>query len=317
MPKRGAIRTALIALAALVVVVAGLGALTWGSGTSGLGRRVTSREGGVSVLVPRGWFAEDNHPIDPGHQEFLHGRENAALGLLRRGGFWVARWPASKTTTLDTLRADAPDNALTTRGRVGDYAAIVARYEQPRAADTLWLGHKRFVVRELIADGFVFQVGTWTLPRAGGVARELRGVAQSLVIARPQPWKTAHVTLPGGWVERETKIPGARLFALSPGDPVHAWAYVFHYADSPQATLRAARRKIPMHGGVLGEETSTTVGGRPATRLAFTFPDEGLPPANDVEWFVSDGHGGTFVLAVGRRAGDANVADRIAATWRF
>ena len=111
-------------------------------------------------------------------------------------------------------------------------------------------------------------------------------------------------------METPTKVPGAVLFALSPGDPNDAWVYLFHYDGPPSASLRAAKRNVPKRGGVITGEQPTTVDGHPATRRDFTFRDGTTGRATATEWFLSDGHGRTFVLAVGHRAGDANVAER-------
>ena len=75
----------------------------------------------------------------------------------------------------------------------------------------------------------MYQVGTWALPHAGSVEGKLDDLGRSLEVYAPRPWKSRHLTLPGGWVERASDLPDTQLFALSPGDPVHVWAYVFHY----------------------------------------------------------------------------------------
>ena len=106
--------------------------------------------------------------------------------------------------------------------------------------------------------------------------------------------------------------------ALAPGDPTEAWAYVFHYPNAtPAASVRTARKNIVGRGGEITGERPDTLGGRKAIRLDFFFPDKGFPAAHDVEWFTSDGDGGTFVLAIGRRSGDEHIHERLAATWRF
>jgi hypothetical protein len=318
-PKLGsAVRVLGLAAAAVVVVAVGLGAITWMTRGSGPAERVVSAEGGLSVRVPRDWVVVKKHPTDPDHQDFLTGHENAAFGFVQRGGFWVSRWPASAATTLATLRADYRKDASVTPGRVGPYPATVERYhEPPRGLAKLCIGDTHLVVRELIVNGYVFQVGTWTLPHPGGTKGQLDELAQSLEIREPQPWRATHVTVPGGWVERPSDLKGARFFALAPGDPAQAWAYVFHYRDSPTASLHGALTAIPKHGGAIVAQRPDALGGRHATRVEFTFPDGRYGSAQDVEWFVGDGKGGTFVLAVGRRSGDEHIHDQIAHTWRF
>ena len=82
---------ALVAVAVLLAVVLGLGAITWITRTSGPSVRVASDEGGVAVHVPRGWSVAVKHPTTFAQAEFLDGHEDAALGFLQRGGFWVSR----------------------------------------------------------------------------------------------------------------------------------------------------------------------------------------------------------------------------------
>jgi hypothetical protein len=334
MPKGGAKLRAigLAVVATVLVVTLGLGAVTWISRTSGPAVRIVSDEGGVAVSVPRQWTVDKKHPTDPEHAEYLNGHESAAFGFLQRGGFWVARWSVSADKTLNELKAEKTrQQAYRKReewsvrdGRVGGRPAIFERFvKTPHGFNRLRLGETKLVVREVIADGSVIQMGTWTTPHAGDVARQLDALAQSLEILRPQPWqaelpdKGARFTLPAGWSERPTELKGASFFALAPGDPAEAWAYVFHYADSPAASLRTARKSITGNKGVLAGQHDTTLGGHRAVRLDFTFPDGKYGDARDAEWFVSDGKGGTYVLAVGRRLGDERIHDRIAKTWRF
>ncbi len=123
--------------------------------------------------------------------------------------------------------------------------------------------------------------------------------------------------MPGGWAELPTDLPGAELFALAPGSPAPAWVYVFRYPGAPIASLRAARRNIPRKGGSIVAERTDRLGGRAATRLDFTFTDDRNAAARATEWFVADGRGGTFVLAVALRSADPALRDDFARRWRF
>lgn len=317
--------------AVLVFVALAAGATVWFAEGSDAVVRIVSDEGGVSVAVPRDWRVEQRHPLDEDHQEFLDGRERRALGLLERAGFWVARWPAApdatSATVEDRLRKEQSkkqrDEWSLTEAVVAGHRAVVVRYaESPKSFERRF-GDARVVVRELVANGFVYQVGTWALPLGGGVTRTLDEIAHSLKVFTPKPWTVdvadtrARFKVPGGWVERESDLKDAIFHALSPGDPNDAWAYVFRYPDSPSASLRAARAKIPANGGQLVEQRDETLGGRDAVRLEFFFGDGERGMAHGTEWFVSDGKGGSFVFAVGRRAGNERIADRLADTWRF
>jgi hypothetical protein len=205
---------------------------------------------------------------------------------------------------------------------VGGFDAVVVRYtEEPELLDRLRMGDRSIVVRQFVTHGYVFQVGTWTLAHPGKVTQQLDAVVASVRVFQPRPWTATieggvRLRLPGGWVERDSPLQGGVLHALAPGDPTHAWAYVFHYTDSPEASLQAALTKIPANGGTIVGQRDATLAGRAATRLDFLFPDGKHSHADDVEWFVSDGHGGTYVLAVGRRSGDPRIADRLAAAFK-
>jgi hypothetical protein len=132
------------------------------------------------------------------------------------------------------------------------------------------------------------------------------------------PGTNARLTFPAGWTQRHAK-PAAHstLVAFGPGQPIDAWAYVFHYAgQSVEHEVTTAMRNIAQHGGHNIVRSSGTIGGHTRPRLDFDFPDNVGPDTHDVEWFMPDGHGGTIVFAVGSRAGDPDVAERIAATWR-
>ena len=196
------------------------------------------------------------------------------------------------------------------------------RYRVASSAATL--ATKRVVVREVVVDGLLYQVGTWTLARPGRneLDAALEKVARSFEFTAPQPWTRdlpaidAGLSLPGGWVEYPTDLPGAVVFAASPGDPSDAWAYVFHYQDSPGRTLAAVRRNIPGAGGSILSEQRTTFAGRAATRVEYSFHDDRSPGAHGVEWVFGDGHGKTAVLAVSWRAGDGSIANVVAQGWR-
>jgi hypothetical protein len=310
-------------------VVLSLGVVTW-MRSSGDPVRVVSREGGFSLAVPKGWSVEQRRPTTDEHRDFLVGHENAALGFLQRGGFWVARWSVGADASTDTVRArmradqtkSPRDNWTVETQRLGGRDAVVMRFtESPDFAGRLRLGNKRVVIYEMIDGRFNYQVGLWTLPRPGSAKNALERIAASIELFTPRAWTAelgdtdARLKLPGGWAQFPSDLKGVVLFALAPGDPTDAWAYVFHYEDSPAASLRTARRSISGSGGAITGQYDSTLGDRKAVRLDFTFPDGDRPPARDTEWFVSDGDGGTFVLAVGVRSGDPNIADRIASGW--
>ncbi len=321
-----------VGLAVVVVVVLGLGVARWVTRSAGPPARVVSGPGGFSLEVPRRWNTEPRIPTKE-HADFLIGHEKALLPFWQRGGFWVARFTSEPHASTDTIQArlrreqqESPrQNWGVRETRLAGRAAVVMTFtESPtELSGRLRLGQRRVVMYEVLARGFVYQVGLWTLPHPGNVTGILDDIAQSLELFPPRPWTLevgdtdARITLPAGWAPTTSELPGAVLHAFAPGNPTEAWVYVFNYTDSPAETLRGASRMIPANGGTIVGQRRTKLAGRTATRLDFTFPDEGHPPANDVEWFVSDGKGGTFVLAVGRRAGDPDIAARIARSWRF
>lgn len=317
---------------AVTVAALSLGIATWLTRTSGPPVRIGSDEGGFSVAVPRGWSVEKRRPTE-GHDDFLVGHENAAFGFLRRGGFWIARWAVATDASIKTVRArlaseqeESPrDNWTLDETRIAGRSALVRTFTEspPDFGGRLRLGHRTTVTYELLVSGFNYQVGLWTLPHAGGVTAALDKLAASIEFFAPRAWTAeldgtdARLTLPGGWTQRPTDLDGAIFFAIAPSDPTEAWAYVFRYDGSTRASVRNARRSISANDGTIIDQLESVLAGRPATRLDFTFPDEGHPPARGVEWFVGDGEGGTFVLAVGRRSGAANIAERVASGWRF
>ena len=310
-----------------------IGLVTWITRTSGPPVRVVSDEGGFSIAAPRGWTVEKRRPTTSERLDFVTGHENAAFGFLQRGGFWVARLPAGADASTDTIRArmrsdqtkGPRDNWSVRDTRLAGRAAVVMRFtESPTDfGGRLRLGHRTVVMYEVIDGGFIYQVGLWTLPHAGGVKTQLDKVAASLRTFAPRAWTAeigdtgARLTLPPGWMQNSSDLGGVAFHALAPGDPTEAWVYVFHYDDTPAESLRGAMKNIPANGGTITAQREDMLGGQKVTRLDFTFPDGDRPPANDTEWFVSDGDGGTFVLAVGRRAGDPNIADRIASGWKY
>lgn len=291
--------------------------------------RIVSAEAGVSLAAPKGWSVEVRHPTDPEDANFIQGHERAAFDALQRGGFWVARWSVPADTTIASLkrtmlasRAEQRRDATISDGIVAGRQAAVLRYTKPtKGFSKLRLGGITVTERRFVVNGFAYLVGTYTAPHAGSVARQLDALVDSIELHAPAPWTGrvagASLRLPGGWIESPTTLPGAGLFALAPGNPSDAWAYVFHYDGPPADSVAAAKRNIPKNGGVILSEEPAELGGRAATKLTFNFNDAPHPQAQGVEWFISDGHGKTFVLAVGRRAGDEHVAETIASGWRY
>jgi hypothetical protein len=317
---------------ALIVLTVGTVVAHARQRSSGEPVRVRSDEGGISVAAPRGWTVVTNHPSDRDNQEFLSGHENAAFGFLQRGGFWVARTPAAEDMTLATIKVrreseqvkSPKENWSVREESVAGFDAVTERYSvEPDLLQRIRLGDKRIVIREFIARGFVYQIGTWTLPRAGDVTKRLEALANSIELFTPRAWtadveKTARLRLPGGWVQTAVEIPSVVFSATAPGDPVYAWVYVFHYPDvAVSASVATARKNISDHKGTITDQRDAHVHRRDATRVDFMFPDGAAPDARNVEWIVSDGHGGTYVLAVGRRSGDDAIAERILAGWRW
>lgn len=312
-----------LVLAALGVVVARLD-------VAGEPRRLTHPEGGVSLEAPEHWSIEGRMPNDPRSYELFVGHENEALGFVQRGGFWVSRWPARDDLTLASIKrtmaasgGDGRHDVEVGEGTLAGRPAAVLRYKtSPRGMRRLRFGDTSFVVRQVVVGDFQFQVGTWTAPRSGDTADRLERLVASVQFFPPQPWLAradgTQLKLPGGWTKQRTKIGRAVFFAVSPGDPNDAWVYVFHYKDTPAASLRAARRNLTQHGNRILRDQETTLRGEPATRLDIEFTDEGYAnPAHGSEWFISDGRDGTYVLAVAYRAGDPSITDQLAADWRF
>jgi hypothetical protein len=321
-----------VGLAGILVLLLSVGALTWITRTAGPATRVVSNEGGFSLEVPRRWSVEHRTPTKD-HADFLIGHEKALLPFWQRGGFWVSRWAVGDAESTESIQArvrreqaESPrDNWTASETHLAGQAAVRRTFTEspPDFGGKLRLGQRRVVVYDLAVRGFNYQVGLWTLPHAGSVTSTLDKIATSLELFAPRPWTLdvgdtdTRLTLPAGWAPTTSDLSGVALYALAPGDPTSAWVYIFNYTDSPAATLRGALRKIPSNGGTITGQHPTRLAGRAATRLDFTFPDEGHPPASDVEWFVSDGDGGTLVLAVGRRSGDPTIAERIARSWKF
>jgi hypothetical protein len=311
---------------ALTIAAAGLGAVVVRRG-SGDAVLVTSAEGGVSLFAPEHWSVQRRHPTDASDPSYIVGHSKGLL--FKEGGFWVSRWPVPATTTLDAVKARMAANHTERRhnvevgdGELAGRPAAVLRYRRsPHGLRRLRLGDTTYVVRQILVGGFTYQVGTWTAPRPGRVADELDRLVASVELHAPQPW-TAHVgdttlRIPGGWRQLRTKVRGARFFAAAPGDPESAWVYVLHDKHDPATSAAIARKSIPANRGTITSEQAVSLRGHDATRIDFTFPDRDFPPAHDVEWFVSDGRGGTWVLAVGRRSGDASIADQLVAGFVF
>lgn len=318
-------------LALVAVVFALLGTGFWTLRGPGPAQRVTSAEGGFSLAVPTRWSVEHRHPTDGIHMEFLVGQDET-LGVLHRGGFWVSRWSVPRDTDATDLRtrlraedAGRRHNRVIGTITIDGRPAVTLRYDEVRNRFAkAAVGTKQVVIREFVVDGLLYQVGTWAYghPGTDDVRAALAEVAASFRLEPPRQWTKdlpaidAGLALPGGWVEQPTDLPGALVFAVSPGDPNDAWAYVFHYGGAPDKTVAAARTNIPGAGGSIVSEQPTTFAGRPATRMEYTFPDERSAGAHGVEWVFGDGHGKTVVLAVAWRAGDASIADEIARGWR-
>jgi hypothetical protein len=307
-------RRAVIAIG-LAVAVVFAGALSLVIHPTPDGGTLISRVGGFSIEVPAGWTANKRRPRDGGHNYYVIGRHPALLGLGSSEGFHVARWEAAD---FDTLRRDvstyAGEGAHTEEAVVAGHRALITTSRcQDRGVLNVMLRHRSHCRSvSFIAGRFVYQVGTWSW---SGVPDAT--IAATFRARTPVPWTTtipgthAQLTLPGGWTQRKgADLKGATLVAYSPGQPVDAWAYLFHFKGiSVTDQIAKTRHNIEGGGG-----TNIVQTGR---RLDFLFPDEGHPnPAHDTEWFRSDGHGGTFVLAVGYRAGDPDIGERIARTWR-
>jgi hypothetical protein len=303
-------RALVIAGLVLALVAAVTISLPHESGT----QRVVSSVGGFSVEIPRAWTAIKSRPTNETRTYYMHGRNNAALGLDHTAGFFVARYARSRDATLDTLASDIakalPSYAEFARTTLHGRGAIVATYLDPDPArvDRLLRRQQRWRIVAFFVDSFVFQIGTWNTTGAPD-----QDIAESFVYRAPRPWRVriedAAFTLPGGWIQAKPNVDAA-FHAWSPGDPADAWVYLFHNRDlSVRDQIALARRNIARGGGTDIVET--------ARRLDFRFPDEGHPePAHDTEWFAPDGHGGTFVLAVGYRAGDPTIGAQIKRTWR-
>lgn len=314
--------------AAVVAVVALLGAGVWFAGAGGPGGKVVSAEGGFALEVPEGWTVKHRHPMRADRSEFISGHETV-FGM-QRGGFWVSRWSVPETTTLNSVqqRMRAEDAANRTEVKVGEARlagrpAAMVTYNKKSGGIAGSMRAQDVTIREIVVDRHIYQVGIWTLRQPGSLLQELEAVVNSFELRTPQPWRetlrdsTASVEMPPAWVERKPDLKDSIFHAIAPGDPTDAWVYVFRSPDPAAKVLATSKRDIVANGGTLGAESTATLDGRDAKRLEFEFPDPNGTVADDVSFYVDDPKGGSFVLTVGRRTGSESIADRIARTWRF
>lgn len=277
-------------------------------------KRVTSAIGGFSLAVPDDWDVTQARPTNENASSYARGRNTALFGLDHTEGFFVVRFGRAAHATLDSTAADieravARRTAATrTFVRGNPAVAVTYRNRDQSLVDHVLRRRQQWLIVAFFVDTFVFEIGTWS---STGAPNE--DVARSFRYAPPRPWTvhvdTAQVTLPGGWIQARPPIDAA-FHAWSPGDPIDAWAYVFHFTTvSLSDEIADAQHNIAKRGG-----TNIAVAPR---RLDFLFPDEGhAQPAHDTEWFAPDGLGGTYVLAVGYRSGDPTIGEQIATTFR-
>ncbi len=308
---------AVLVVIGLVLAVGGVVVLRQSRGSP---VRITSAEGGVSVIAPSNWHIEIRHPTTPSDPQYLRGHERGVMGAIERRGFWVARWSVPEDMSMNSVKQSMRASRGTRRhdvtmgdGELADRPSAVLRYRQsPHGLGRLRLSDTAYTVRHILIGGFLYQVGTWESERWGDRDGALEALVDSFEISDPQPWvkriDNATLKLPGGWTERPSNIGAARFFAVAPGEPSRTWAYVFHDAKrSPEQSLALARDTITKgKGAIYGERPDGN-----ATRIDFALPDKNGAPTYDIEWIVSDGHGGAYVLSVARRDVSPSLAEAL------
>ena len=316
MPRRAVIA---IVVAVVVLFVGALYVVVRPAPNEGT---LVSRVGGFSIEVPHGWTAEKRRPRDEDHNYYVRGSHPALFGLGSSEGFHVARFEAAGFDNLRRAVAKySGDGARTEESVVAGYHALItdARCQDSGVINVMLRHRSRCRTVSFIAGRFAYQVLTWSWSGTpddtiAGTFRALAPVKWTATV----PGTRARLTLPAGWTQRKNgELKGAKFVAFSPGEPIDAWAYVFHYPDkSVHAEVPAATDSITKNGGRNIARTTGTIDRRRVPRLDFDFPDDLGGYDHDVEWFLPDGRGGTLVLAVGHRAGNPDIAAKIAATWR-